>query len=336
MGILDKIRKNTKSKFTSVLEESMFFNNLTSVKTHIPCLNIALAGDVDGGIGAGGTLQIAGPSKHFKSKIALELVSAYMKKYDDAACLFYDSEFGSPLKYFKASGIDVGRVLHTPVTDIEGLKFDIMGQLEHLDRDDRVIILIDSIGNLASKKEVEDALNDKSVADMTRAKQLKSLFRMITPHLALKNITLVAINHTYKEMALYPKDIVGGGTGSYYSSNDIWIVSRTQDKVGTEVAGYTFTINIEKSRAVREKSKIPLSVTFDGGIDKWSGLLDLAVEANLIVKSGGWYQAIDFESGEVNDKKLRASDLDDVWYESLLAYEPFKQFVKEKYQLVTD
>ena len=95
--------------------------------------------------------------------------------------------------------------------NIEEFKFELMAQLEGIERGDKVIILIDSIGNLASKKEVEDALSEKAVADMTRAKQLKSLFRMATPYLTMKDIPMIGINHTYKEQGLFPKDIVGGG-----------------------------------------------------------------------------------------------------------------------------
>ena len=76
-------------------------------------------------------------------------------------------------------------------------------QLEELDRDDDVIVVIDSIGNLASKKELEDTFNEKSVADMSRAKSLKGLFRMTTPYLKMKNIPLLAVNHTYKEIGLF-------------------------------------------------------------------------------------------------------------------------------------
>ena len=58
-------------------------------------------------------------------------------------------------------------------------------------------------------EEVEDALEGKSVADMSRAKQVKSLFRMVTPHLNIKDISMVVVNHTYKEIGMFPKDIVG-------------------------------------------------------------------------------------------------------------------------------
>ena len=133
---------------------------------------------------------------------------------------------------------------------------------------DRVIIVIDSIGNLASKKELEDAKNEKSVADMSRAKALKGLFRMVTPYLTMKNIPCIAVNHTYQEIGLFPKAIVSGGTGIYYSADNIWILGRQQNKVGTEIKGYNFIINVEKSRFVKEKSKIPVIVTWDGGIER--------------------------------------------------------------------
>jgi hypothetical protein len=212
-----------------------------------------------------------------------------------------------------------------------------MQQLTNLERGERLIIVIDSIGNLASKKEVDDALEGKSVADMSRAKQVKSLFRMITPHLSLKDIPMIVVNHTYKEIGLYPKDIVGGGTGSYYSADNIFIIGRQQEKEGTEVVGYNFIINVEKSRYVKEKSKIPVSVSFDGGISRWSGLLDVALESGHVIKpSNGWYSKVDVSSGEVEDKKYRIKDTDtkDFWL-PILKTETFQEFIKDKYQMTS-
>ncbi len=159
------------------------------ISTAVPAINIALSGKLDGGLTPGLTMW-AGPSKHFKTAFSLLMAKSYLDKYPDAALLFYDSEFGTPQSYFDSFGIDTNRVLHTPLTDIEQLKFDIMQQLTQLERGEHLIIVIDSIGNLASKKEVEDALEGKSVADMSRAKQVKSLFRMVTPHLSLKDIPM--------------------------------------------------------------------------------------------------------------------------------------------------
>ena len=332
-SLLDKLKKNTTIKESSILEKSKFFTEKDVIPTSVPMINVALSGSLDGGLTPGLTM-FAGPSKHFKTAFALLMASAYMKKYKEAVVLFYDSEFGTPKSYFETFNIDMSRVLHTPITDVEELKFDIMKQLQELGKDDKVIIILDSIGNLASKKEVDDALDGKSVADMSRAKQMKSLFRMVTPHLTMKDIPMVVVNHTYKEIGMFPKDIVGGGTGSYYSADTIWILGRQQDKDGTEIKGYNFIINVEKSRYVKEKSKIPVTVSFDGGIQKYSGLLDIALEAGFVQKpTNGWYAKVNQETGELGDK-LRFADTQtkDFWSD-ILNNESFKQYIKKKYEI---
>lgn len=333
MSVLDKLKKASTIKETSVLSKSKFFTEKDMIQTDVPIVNVALSGNLDGGLTPGLTM-FAGPSKHFKTAFALLMAKSYMNKYDDAVVLFYDSEFGTPQSYFDAFGIDTERVLHTPITDVEQLKHDIMNQLQNIEKTDKVIIILDSIGNLASKKEVEDSIEGKSVADMSRAKQMKSLFRMVTPHLTIKDIPMVVVNHTYKEIGMFPKDIVGGGTGSYYSADTIWILGRQQDKDGTEIVGYNFIINVEKSRYVREKSKIPVTVSFDGGINKWSGLLDIALEGNFVTKpSNGWYAKVDQDTGEVLEKKRFADTQTEEFWKDILADERFKEFVRKKYEI---
>lgn len=337
MSLLDKIKKNSTIKDSAVLAHSQFFTKKDMIPTAVPAINIALSGRLDGGLTPGLTMW-AGPSKHFKTMFSLIMAKSYMDKYPDAVMLFYDSEFGTPQAYFDALGIDTNRIIHTPITDVEQLKFDIMQQLdgkEGIKRGDNVIILVDSIGNLASKKEVEDAMEGKSVGDMSRAKQIKSLFRMVTPHLTMKNIPMVVVNHTYKTLELYSKDVVGGGTGSYYSADNIFILGRQQEKEGTELLGYNFIINVEKSRYVREKAKIPVTVKFDGGLSKWSGLLDMALEAKMVVKpSNGWYSRVDTDTGEVEEKKWRIKDTDtkDFWL-PVLTNKAFQDWVKDNYQV---
>jgi|TARA_B110000285_G_C15034043_1_gene568267 RecA/RadA recombinase len=332
---MDKLKKNSKSDFTSILADSKFFNDKDMVPTDVPMINVALSGSMDGGLAPGLTV-LAGPSKHFKTSFALIMAAAFLKKYEDAVLLFYDSEFGSPSSYFENYGIDTKRVLHTPITNVEELKFDIVGQLEGLDRNDRVVIIIDSVGNLASKKELDDAINEKSVADMSRAKALKGLFRMTTPYLNMKNIPLIAVNHTYQEIGLFPKAVVSGGTGIYYSADNIWILGRQQDKVGTEIKGYHFVINVEKSRYVKEKSKIPISVSWDGGVQHYSGLLDAALSGNYVAKpSVGWYCRVDKSTGELVDPKVREKDtLTKEFWKPIIEDTDFKQYLMNKYSIV--
>ena len=337
MSIMDKLKKNTKVDYTSVLSNSKFFNDKDMVPTDVPMINVALSGSMDGGLAPGLTV-LAGPSKHFKTSFALIMASAYLKKYDDAVLLFYDSEFGSPQSYFENFDIDTSRVLHTPITNVEELKFDMISQLEGLDRGDKVVIIIDSVGNLASKKELDDAINEKSVADMSRAKALKGLFRMVTPYLNMKDIPLLAVNHTYKEIGLFPKDVVSGGTGIYYSADNIWILGRQQDKVGTEIKGYHFVINVEKSRYVKEKSKIPISVSWDGGVEHWSGLLDVAMSGNYVTKpSPGWYVRIDKSTGELVEPKVREKDtLNEEFWKPILEETDFKQYITNKFSILNN
>jgi RecA/RadA recombinase len=302
------------------------------VATTVPAINIALSGKINGGFVPGLTIW-AGPSKHFKTSFSLLMAKAYMDKYPDSVMLFYDSEFGTPQAYFDAFGIDTSRVLHTPITDVEQLKFDIMHQFEEIKRGDRVIVVIDSVGNLASKKEVEDALKQNSAADMTRAKQLKSLFRMVTPHLNLKDIPLIVVNHTYQTQEMYSKAVVSGGTGIYYSADNIFIIGRQQEKDGKDVTGYNFIINVEKSRFVKEKSKIPIEVSWDRGISKWSGLMDMALESGHVIKPKvGWFQKVDMETGEIDDRNYRMADTYNFgFWHPILQCPKFNEFIEKKY-----
>ena len=334
MSVMNKLKKNSKVAHTSVLSESEFFQEREITTLDVPMLNVALSGSLKGGLASGLTV-LAGPSKHFKTSFALKMAAEFLKSDPDAVMLFYDSEFGSPQSYFETFGIDVNRVLHTPITNVEELKFDLINQLENLDKADKVIVVIDSIGNLASKKELEDAINEKSVADMSRAKALKGLFRMTTPYLTMKNIPLLAINHTYKEIGLFPKDIVGGGTGIYYSADNIWILGRRQNKTGTEVTGYDFIINVEKSRFVKEKSKIPIRVSWEGGIESYSGLLDVALAGGFVIKpSNGWYQLVDKSTGQLVGGKVREKDtLAHSFWEGLLEDEDFQSFIEKQYKI---
>lgn len=337
-SLTDRLLKNSKIADSSMLKDSKVFGEKDQIVTDIPMINVALSGKIDGGLRPG-LLTIAGLSKHFKSAYGLILAAAFQKKYPEGVVLFYDCEFGSPMSYFTAFGVDLDRVVHIPLTNVEELKFDIANQLDNLTKKDDVFILIDSIGNLASKKEAEDAIDGKSVADMTRAKQLKGLWRIVTPHLNLKDFYLVNINHTYKEIGLFPKDIVSGGTGGIYSSDNIWIVGRAQDKkTGKPLEGYKFNINVNKSRYVKESSVIPINVTFEDGVLKYSGLLDVAMEGGYVGKpKKGWYQRINPETGEFleGEKMYHEKQLskDKEFWDRVFETTNFAEYIEHKFRL---
>jgi len=469
--LLDRILKNSPTKNASVLSKSIFFQNRDVIPTDLPILNIAFSGSPIGGLASGLTI-FAGASKSFKSLLGLFCLKAYLDKYDDAIAVFYDSEGGITPEYLKANGIDPSRVIHVPIEHLEMLKFDLVKTLKELERKDHVVIMIDSLGNTASLKELEDAENEKSVAEMQRAKTMKGLFRMVTPALIAKDVPCIAVAHTYQTMEIYSKSIISGGcliagtkiqmadntlkeiqdvnkgdlvktldgdkavtntwdpdtleegkpncykitfkdgysitcsdkhkfllyknyaenwvsakhlftddivttyadlpleiesieyvgpkpvydisvdfaehyilengvvshnSGIMYASNQAFIISKAQEKEGTDLAGWKFTINIEKSRYVREKSKLPFTVLYDSGIQKWSGLFDLAVDAGFILKpKQGWYQLVNPTTGEVSEKNYREKDImkNDQFFSELIKDTKFIEYVENRFKLI--
>ena len=464
--LLNRMKKVGTISASSVLANSIYFISNETFKTDLPILNIALSGDPDGGACSGVTV-IAGESKTFKSMSALFAMKSYLEKYEDAVAVFYDSEFGTPIGYMKALGIDIERVIHIPVTNIDELKFDIVKKLEEIKRGDHVFFFVDSIGNLASRREYNNAMTENEAKDMSRSQDIKGFFRIITPHVVMKDVPCFVISHTYKEQTMYPKSIVSGGcliagtfvlmadgtkkaieeikvgdivktrygdkavthvwnpetleegtpecvklvfsdgfkvvcskrhkfllssgawveaenikegdslmmpdkekliladstpvgnmpvydiavdgaehyflengicshnSGIMYSANVVLIFSRTQEKDSKELVGYNFTINVNKSRFVKEGSRLTFTVLHDTGIVKYSGLMEIALESgDVIIPAKGWYQKVDTETGEVSEKKYRMRDTftADFW-ESILASRHFREFVKNQYQL---
>lgn len=328
-SLLDKLKSVSGSIKATTVAESSFFNTKEYIQTDVPIINVALAGQVDGGL-TSGLGVVAGESKRFKSLLGLLMMKAYLDKYPDAIALFYDVEFGIMPPYLEMMGIDTSRVLHIPIEHIEQLKFDMAKRLDAINRGDRVFVFVDSVGMIASKKEAEDAVAGKDATDMTRAKQLKSVFRIITPHFTTKDICGVVINHVYKEQgSMYPRDVVSGGQGVMLAANWVWIIGKSQVKEGDEIAGWKFTINIEKSRLVKERSQLSFVVTYEGGVNKWSGLLDEALESGHIVSpSKGWY----CKRGD--EKKFRAASTNTKeFWEDLLADKSFTDAIEAKYKM---
>ena len=333
--LLQKLLKNSPTKYTSVLSESDFFNNKDNITIDVPILNLAFSGEIDGGLSSGLTI-FAGKTRTFKTLLGLVCMKAYLDKYDNAVAILYDSERGITKGYLKSRGIDPERIIFTPIENLEELKFDMVKQLKEIERGEKVFFLIDSIGNTASLKEIEDSIAEKSTVDLQRPKVIKSLTRMITSMLVNRDLPAIAVCHTYDTMELYSKQVISGGTGLLLSCNQAFIISKEQEKEGTgkdaELTGWTFKIHIEKSRFVREKSKFSFKVLYEGGIQKYSGLLDLGIEAGLIDNSSkGWYRHIN----EERKYRLKEVETEEFWAD-ILKDETFKNFVKNKYKLLPE
>lgn len=319
----------------TILSDSDMFKEQDLVQTSLPIINIAYSGKVDGGFGTGLTI-LAGESKTFKTALALYCLKAYLDKYKDSIGVLYDSEGGCNPQYVKSFGIDPNRVVHVPVEHVEQLKFDFVKKLEEIEKGDKVFFLVDSIGQIASKKETDDASDEKSVADMSRAKAIRSLLRLVTVQLNKKLLPCFMINHVYSEIGMFPKTIIPGGTAVTYSANTILVITKAQDKSSDgELNGWHFTLNVHKSRYVREKAKFPFTVNYETGIKPYSGLQDIAIELGAICKpSQGWYSRVNLDTGEVEDKKWRAKDMENEnFWTPVLVSQAFKQKVIDRYML---
>lgn len=308
------LKANKKDENVSVLSDSKILDKRVVCSTGVPMIDVAWSGRPDGGI-IPGIKMLVGDSRTFKTNFGLLDVASYLNQFPEAVCIFCDSEFGANAKYWEAFGIDPKRVLHIPMTNVEEMKRKLMQNLDVLTPEDKVIIFIDSCSQLPSKKEVEDALNDKDVADMTRAKAFNSFWRMITPIVNMNHWPLVWINSFYDDIAnQYAEKNIKGGKQGILSSDTIWFISRSQEKDGTELIGWNFNISIMKGRFTREKAKIPVTVTYEQGIYRWSGLLEVCRFLGFIdMVSNGWYQ-ITPKSGIKDDKKRQKKDMgDDFW-----------------------
>lgn len=333
MGLKDRLIKSSTIEETSLLEQSTLWDEKQMVVTPVPALNIALSGRPDGGM-LPGIVQIAGDSKKFKSKFAIELAKAFQNTFKDGIVLFMDSEFGTPRPYFNE--LDLTRIVHTPIVNLEKLRTELATQLDAVDvkEGDKLFIIIDSLGNIPSVKELTDAKKvDDSPADMTRAKVIKSVFRIMGPQLVLKEVYVVVINHTYQSMDQYAteKEIVTGGRGSIYNSNTVWIITSSVNREDKELVGFNFTIGIQKSRYLKQGTRIPITVSFDEGIDKWSGMLDMAIDSGLIIRPTKQSYALAARPDETFKRKELEGN--DEFFEYLLNKTEFPDWIKKEYTL---
>jgi hypothetical protein len=330
--LLDRMKKLSTVVGSSALSKSDFFK-YDVTPTAIPILNLAFGGSVFSGL-TGGITMLAGESRTFKTGLLIQTVKAFQVKHKTGVCVFYDSEFSS-LAYWVSAGIDMDRVLHTPVVTIDELKHDMAKLLDSIEPEDKIMFVCDSIGGLASKKEAMDAIERADMpVDMTRAKTMNSLFRVVTPVLNKLKIDFVLINSFYETMDKYPTRVYAGGKKVFLSCDDVFFISRTKitQKETKKLDGFTFTLIADKSRTVIEGSKFPISVTFAGGIDRYSGLYDLGKEFGFISVLGAWVKVMDFDSGEMSGNK-RVKDITSDFYEALITNEKFTELASKKYKL---
>ena len=326
------IIKASGNQYADTAENSEVLNNKDSFSTQIYGMNIGLGGELTGAMTCG-CLQLVGDTMTFKTLFMLVLAKSYLDKYDDAKFILFDSEHGSAKEYFDSVGIDPARVVHCPIVSVEDLRGQANKIMDILKRDQRIFFGVDSIGLLASNKEINDAISGNEAADMTRAKALNSFFRTIVSKLPVLNMPMVIVNHSYADMkGPYAPDIIKGGKNSVLAADTIWTITRANDREtggDKELKGFKFTITIHKSRKARQRSQIPIMVSFEHGINKYSGLQDIAEE-------GGFITSPSQGKLEYNGQTCKTADDDTInsWLEELVHNEEFADYIRDTYKQV--
>ena len=333
------IAASGKDSLAGMMDASNYGDKEVICQTNVPMLNVMLGGDLDGGITCGVT-QIVGDSRTFKTNLIIEMIASYLDHDPTAICVFFDCEFGAMKAFENRCGDNINRIIHIPFEDLEDLKFQMTKMLDDVKRGEKVIFFIDSISQVASKKEVANALVSNEAKDMTRAAEMNSFFRIITPKLNIRNIPCYVVNSYYADTAsVYAEPIVKGGKQSFLSSDSLWFVTRSQDKddATKELLGWNFNYSMMKSRFAKEKAKMTIHVTYKGGIDPLSGMVELAKECGyLLVPTQGFYQ---FNAALLGagtpDKKYRLKEImsDPSLFDGILKSPGFRQYVKSKYSL---
>lgn len=306
-GLLARLKKASGSENASIIADDEYpVRDYISTGNYM--LNCLVAADPYLGVPSGRSIQLAGQKGVGKTFIGLEILKNATRKmgYD---AVIWDSEFANnDKKSMEARGMDTTKMLWVGIEHIEGMKTETLKMIEEIDPSDKVCMLVDSIGNLPSRKELEDGYSGSDKKDMTRASALKSYFRVVTMPVGYKNIALVLINHVYAQVGSFiPMDVVAGGGGPAYGASITVMITKAQLKDGDDVVGARLTCKTDKNRFAKEKKEVKFTIDFEGGLNLYSGLLDycygegLFTPSSTVPKSGdirkikGWtYNGVEY------------------------------------------
>jgi len=295
MSIFDTLAKEAKNDYAKLVSDGLITGDKQGfIGTGSYILNAQLSGSIYGGIPDNRVTAIAGEQATGKTFYAIGIAKDFLDSNEDGAVFYFDSEAAATTDLFKDRGLDPDRVWHFPVDTIEEFRTQMIRILDNLlktPEGDRkpLLIVLDSLGMLASAKELDDALADKQVRDMTKSQTIKSVFRIITSKLGKLKIPMIVTNHTYKTMNPYgePSDM-GGGSGLKYAASTIMTLSKSKEKDSSkEVVGNIIKVKTYKSRLTKENTQIATRLFFDKrGLDKYYGLLELGEKHGIFIRKG--------------------------------------------------
>ena len=254
--------------------------------------NALVSGSIYGGVPSNKITAIAGESSTGKTFFCLGIVQHFLDSDPDAGVIYFESESAISKQMIVDRGIDADRMMIVPVSTIEEFRTQscrILDKYMEQKESDRkpMMFVLDSLGMLASNKEVEDVANDKNVRDMTKSQLIKGAFRVLTLKLGKANVPMLVTNHTYDVIGSYiPTKEMGGGSGLKYASSTIIYLSKKKEKDGTEVVGNIIKCKAQKSRLTKENSQVETRLYYDRGLDRYYGLIELGEKHGVFTRKG--------------------------------------------------
>ena len=262
----------------------------TFIDTGSYIFNALLSGSVYGGLPANKITAIAGESATGKTFFLMGMVKSFLDSDPNAGVIFFESESAITKQMVVDRGIDSKRMVIMPVTTVQEFRtqsLKVLDKYMETDESERqpMFICLDSLGMLSTTKEVEDTAEGKETRDMTRAQVLKAAFRVLTLKLGRAKVPMVLTNHTYDVVgSMFPQKEMGGGSGLKYAASSIVYLSKRKEKDGTEVIGNIIHCKNHKSRLTKENKMVDVKLTYDKGLDKYYGLLELAEKYKIFKK----------------------------------------------------
>jgi RecA/RadA recombinase len=255
-------------------------------------LNALLSGSIYDGLCANKITGIAGEQGVGKTFFVLSAAEAFLNKYPDGIFVYFDSESATTAEMLGKRVGHTDRIIVVPVVTVQEIAtqlYNLIDKFDNLRKDNpesRMFLVIDSLGNLSTTKEVEDIEAGTGTKDMTRAQLLKGTFRALTVKLAKSQVPLVFTNHTYQGMGMFATKTMSGGGGPLFNASQIIFLSKAQIKEGTEKVGNIINMKNFKGRATREGATAKTRLFFKTGLDKYYGLLEIALKHDVLKKSG--------------------------------------------------
>ena len=287
-NFLKDIIKETGNEYASLVSEGVEAGDVDSfIDTGSYVFNALLGGSIYNGIPSNKITALAGESATGKTFFVLGICKHFLDKNPEGGVIFFESESAVTKELIEDRKIDSKRMVIMPVTTVQEFRHQaitVLDKYNSQDPSDRkpLLLILDSLGMLSTTKEMEDTAEGKETRDMTRAQIVKAAFRVLTLKLGKAKVPLIITNHTYDVVgSMFPKKEMGGGSGLKYAASSIVYLSRRKEKDGTEIIGNIIHCKNYKSRLTRENALVDVRLTYDKGLDRYYGLLDLALKYNI-------------------------------------------------------